>query len=93
MSFLYSLLPERFQPEEIPDGQTLSEFRTPAVNFITRYTQMNRKNLPINESALLSKASKETLDNSSTGFVIGGAIPLGLSKLVKYRRGVGDRMN
>lgn len=89
MSFLYSLLPERFRPMKIPDGQTLSEFRTPAINFITRYTQANRKNLPINESALLSKAERETLDNSSTGFVVGGAIPLVLSNLLKYRRGVG----
>lgn len=89
MSVFRSLLPTAFRPAEIPDGQTLSEFRQPAVNFITHYIQANRKNLPINESALLSKAERETLDNSSTGFVVGGAIPVVLSSILKYRKGVG----
>ena len=89
MAFLYSILPEKYRPENIPDQKTLAGFRTPAVNFITQYTQINRDNLPIHESALLSKASKETLDNSSTGFVVGGAIPFALSKFVKFRAGVG----
>lgn len=85
----FSFLPERFRPVAIPDQETMAAFRTPAVNYITRYTQMNRQQMPDEERQLLAQASRETLDNSSTGFVVGGAIPFGLLKFAKYRAGLG----
>ena len=67
----------------------MAAFRTPAVNYITRYTQMNRQQMPDEERQMLAQASRETLDNSSTGFVVGGAIPFGLLRFAKYRAGLG----
>jgi len=89
--FEQSAVPDRMFSLLTGGGESLPSvgtFRRPALNHITTYAVNKKDDLTETEKGLLARASKETVDNCTTGFLLGAVMPFLLTTVVKNKPGV-----